>query len=77
MPAIELTCLLNGAALGAAAGLSPGPLQALVLSESLRHGRREGVKASIAPLLTDIPIVIVSLGLLSRVAALDTVMGIV
>ena len=46
-----------GGALGLGAGLSPGPLLALVMAESLRGGRREGVKVALSPLLTDPPII--------------------
>jgi threonine/homoserine/homoserine lactone efflux protein len=43
---------------GLAAGLTPGPLFALVLRQSLQHGPREGMRTAFAPLLTDGPIVI-------------------
>ncbi len=46
---------------GLAAGLTPGPLFALVLRQSLQHGPREGMRAAFAPLLTDGPIVILTL----------------
>lgn len=49
--------LLAGIALGLSAGLSPGPLQVLVVSETLRRGRREGIKVALAPVLTDLPII--------------------
>jgi threonine/homoserine/homoserine lactone efflux protein len=57
------TALFTGLILGLSGGLSPGPLLTLVVSETLRYGAREGIKASMAPLLTDLPIV--SLALLS------------
>jgi threonine/homoserine/homoserine lactone efflux protein len=49
---------------GIAAGFSPGPLTTLVLSESLVHGRLAGVKVALAPLITDPPIIFISLGVL-------------
>lgn len=52
--------LALGLALGLGAGLSPGPLLALVLTSSLRHGTRSGLAAAIAPLVTDLPIVLLS-----------------
>lgn len=52
------------AGFGIAAGFFPGPLTTLVLSESLTHGRLAGVKAAMAPLITDPPIIVFSLGLL-------------
>jgi threonine/homoserine/homoserine lactone efflux protein len=74
--AVEISYFLSGAALGASAGLSPGPLQALVISETLRHGRGAGIKVSFAPLLTDLPIILVAVFLLSEMADFSTVMGV-
>ncbi len=54
---------LQAVLLGLAAGLAPGPLLALVMSESLRGGMAAGVRVAIAPLLTDIPIVALGWGL--------------
>jgi len=42
-----------GASLGLAAGVSPGPLLALVLREAVARGFRAGALAALAPLLTD------------------------
>lgn len=49
-----------GISLGLAAGLSPGPMLALVLRESLRHGAAAGVRVALAPLLTDGPVVLLA-----------------
>lgn len=57
-----------GAVLGLSAGLSPGPLLALVLSQTLRYGAWEGAKVAAAPLLTDLFIVSGCVAALSRVA---------
>ena len=48
---------LFGVVFGLAAGLMPGPLLALVIQQTLRHGPGEGIKVAAAPLLTDLPIV--------------------
>lgn len=50
-----------GAGLGLSAGLAPGPLTALVLAQALRHGTHEGLKVAAAPLVTDLPIVTLTL----------------
>ena len=71
----ELSYFLTGAAFGATAGLSPGPLQALVITETLRHGRKEGFKVSFAPLLTDLPIILLAVFLLSRLTDFSAIMG--
>lgn len=56
--------LLSGILLGLSSGLSPGPLLTLVVSETLRHGARAGIGVALAPLLTDLPIVLVAVLLL-------------
>ena len=61
--------------LGLAAGFSPGPLQVLVISETLRHNIKAGIKVSIAPLITDVPIILISLLILSRLAGFQPVLG--
>lgn len=70
-----LEFLSAGILLGLAAGFAPGPLLVLVISETLRHGIRAGLKVSIAPLATDVPIILVSLLLLNRLAAYKPVLG--
>ncbi len=42
-----------GAALGLAAGVSPGPLLALVVREAVARGAAAGMLAALAPLITD------------------------
>jgi threonine/homoserine/homoserine lactone efflux protein len=53
-----ISFLVAGVVLGLAAGLSPGPLLAMVVTQTLRHGPAEGVKIAFAPLVTDLPIVL-------------------
>lgn len=69
--------LTVGLVLGLAAGISPGPMLALVISETLRHNRTEGMKIAFAPLLTDTPIVILTLVVISRLSNSDTILGII
>jgi threonine/homoserine/homoserine lactone efflux protein len=64
-----------GVVLGLSAGFSPGPLLALVLAHTLRHGTKEGVKVAVAPLLTDLPIILLSLFTLTRFAQYPVVFG--
>ncbi|MFO1371299.1 MAG: LysE family transporter [Candidatus Competibacteraceae bacterium] len=59
-----LTALLAGTVLGLSGGLSPGPLLALVATETLRHGIQAGVRVALAPLLTDAPIILAAMWLL-------------
>jgi threonine/homoserine/homoserine lactone efflux protein len=64
---MELT--LIGIGLGLAAGSSPGPLSALVVAVSMERGFTAGARAALAPLLTDAPIVVLSLVLLKDLPA--------
>ncbi len=66
-----------GAVFGLTAGISPGPLLTLVISETLRHNKTEGVKIAIAPLITDIPIVLLTIFIFSKMAGFDVVIGII
>jgi len=60
---------------GIAAGLSPGPLLALVISQTLRYGRREGLRVAVAPLISDVPVVLSCLFVLARVSVLGPVLA--
>ncbi len=46
--------------MGLSAGLSPGPLLALVITASLRSGLAGGLQVALAPLVTDAPIIALS-----------------
>ena len=61
--------LLLGIALGLGAGISPGPLLGLVLTSTLKRGFGAGVRVALAPLLTDAPIVLLSLFVLESLPA--------
>lgn len=68
---------LAGATLGLSAGFAPGPLLTLVLSQTLAHGPREGVKVALAPILTDAPIILAAWLVLSRLAGTPAILGVV
>ncbi len=72
-----LAALASGVLLGFAAGLSPGPMLALALGQTLRHGSREGCKIALTPLITDAPIILVALALATRLAQIRPLLGIV
>ena len=72
-----MTALATGMFLGVSCGLAPGPLLALVLAQTLRHGGREGCKIALTPLVTDAPIIVVTLGLAARLAQLRPLLGLV
>ena len=58
--------LLRGLALGFGSGMSPGPFLALVVSSSLRGGFRHGAAVALAPLVSDLPVILASMLLLSQ-----------
>jgi threonine/homoserine/homoserine lactone efflux protein len=70
-----LSYLVIGVSLGLSAGLSPGPLFAMVISQTARYGLREGVKAALSPLVTDLPIVALAVFLLANVSGYKPVLG--
>ncbi len=72
-----ITALASGVLLGLSCGLAPGPLLALVLAQTLRHGAREGCKIALSPLVTDAPIIFVALMLAAKLAKLHPLLGIV
>ena len=58
---------LQGAALGVTAAATPGPFQTFLISETLKGGWHQSLPVTLAPLLTDLPIILASLSLLDLV----------
>ncbi len=67
----------TGLLLGAPSGLAPGPMLLLIISETLRHGKRAGVKIACIPLLTDAPIVLASGLLFTQITNMNTLLGVI
>jgi threonine/homoserine/homoserine lactone efflux protein len=67
--------LTSGVVLGLSAGFAPGPLLTLVISRALKHGVKEGIKVAAAPLVTDLPIILVSTFVLARLEDVRPVLG--
>jgi len=59
--------LIQGLLLGLGVGLAPGPLLALVISASLRGGTSHGLRVALSPLITDLPIIVISLFILRQI----------
>jgi len=72
-----VTFLTTGIILGLAAGFAPGPILALVISETLTHDKRAGIKVALAPIITDLPIIVLTLFVLSKLTGFHTVLGII
>lgn len=62
-----LTHLIQGSTLGFSAGVTPGPMQAYFLSQTLRNGWKRTLPAAFAPLITDGPIIILVLLVLTKI----------
>lgn len=75
--ATALEFLVTGLLLGLAQGLSPGPLITLIFSETLKYGKKEGIKIAVSPLVTDSLIVLLVLLVLSSFAQYNLVLGVI
>src|SRR5574338_386315 len=62
-----ITYLLLGFTYAFAASIQPGPLQAFIISQTLKNGWRKTLPAAFAPVLSDIPIIILVLLILSNI----------
>jgi len=69
--------LTIGTVLGLSAGIAPGPLLTLLISETLQHDTKSGIKVALAPIITDLPIIILTLFVLSRLSNFHTILGII
>jgi len=67
--------LTIGTVLGLSAGFAPGPLLTLVISETLQHDIKSGVKVALAPIITDLPIIVLTLFILSKLSNFHSILG--
>ncbi len=67
--------LTIGALLGLSAGIAPGPLLALVISETLRYDIKSGIKIALAPVITDAPIILLTLLLSASLSEFNYILG--
>ena len=66
-----------GIILGLSAGFAPGPLLTLVIFETLQQGIKSGIKVALAPVVTDLPIILFSLFILDQLSNSNSVLGII
>lgn len=69
--------LIAGISFGLSAGFSPGPLFAMVISQTMKFGLKEGIKAALAPLITDLPIIFIATVLLSNIYKYKPLLGLI
>jgi threonine/homoserine/homoserine lactone efflux protein len=70
-----ITYLFPGIILGLIAGISPGPILTLVISETLKHNKKEGIKIALSPLITDLPIILLTVFVISKISVFNQVIG--
>jgi len=64
-----LAYLISGATYGFAAAVSPGPLSMYLMSQAVSRGWRKALPIAFSPLITDGPVAVLVLAILSRVPA--------
>ncbi len=72
-----LSTLLVGAMFGLSAGFAPGPLLTLVITQTIKHNAGEGLRVAIAPVLTDLPIILISFFFLIKLSAAGAAIGVI
>ena len=72
-----LSALLVGVMFGLSAGFAPGPLLTLVITQTLQHSTKEGIMVAAAPVITDVPIVLISFFILYNLSSLGPTLGII
>ena len=75
--AASFSFIVMGAFYGLTAGISPGPLLTLVITETLKHGRKEGIKVASAPLITDLPIILITSYIFSELSQFNIILGLI
>jgi len=66
-----------GIILGLSSGFAPGPLLTLVISESLQFGIKAGVKVALAPIISDLPIILLTLFIAARLSGFHSGLAII
>jgi len=75
MPETELSFLISGVIFGLSGGLTPGPLLTFIIAETMKHGTREGVKIALVPIISDLPIVLLTLYVVARLSDIGLFVG--
>jgi threonine/homoserine/homoserine lactone efflux protein len=68
--------VLSAFIFGLTAGLKPGPLGIVVIQQTLTHGLKYGIRASLAPIITDGPIIFTALAILTQFKDIALFVGI-
>ncbi len=68
--------ILSALVFGLTAGFKPGPLGIVVIQQTLTHGLKYGIRASLAPIITDGPIIFAALFILTQFKDVTLFIGI-
>ncbi len=68
--------VLSAFIFGLTAGFKPGPLGIVVIQQTLTHGLKYGIRASLAPIITDGPIIFAALAILTQFKDIALFVGI-
>ena len=66
IPESMIQYFLQGMALGLPAAMTPGPFQTFLINQTLTGGWRRGAPIALAPLISDVPAVLITLFVLDR-----------
>ena len=68
--------VLSALVFGLTAGFKPGPLGIVVIQQTLTYGLKHGIRASLAPIITDGPIIFAALAVLTQFKDITLFIGI-
>ncbi|MFP6808585.1 MAG: LysE family transporter [Pseudomonadales bacterium] len=68
--------IISAFVFGLAGGSKPGPLGIFVIQQTLQHGLKSGIKASLAPIITDGPIIVTALVLMTQFKDITLFIGV-
>ncbi len=66
---------LFGFSTGFISGISPGPLLALAISETLKGNIRNGIFVALSPIFSDIPVLLLSIWLLNKIEGFGSILS--
>ncbi len=68
--------ILTGLILGITAGISPGPLMAVLISETIKGNIKNGLMVAVIPVITDIPLIILTVFILRKFKDINIILDI-
>ncbi len=72
---MDIGYLITGLILGLTAGISPGPLMAVLISEILKGNLKNGLIISTIPVITDIPLILITIFILKKFENIEPIIS--